>query len=266
MPTLGSGDSVALIIPRMRREPHGRLLGLATAIVLAACEAPTVVPAQNLDATGILFVAPGEEVQARPPNEASAKAFSDAWTFAESFGDDIGYPWIDPPTGQLVLSAATPRGRDRLEELTLGVPFGIREVVHGATFLREIQDAATFLNGEGVPGAGLIYMTMPDHRDNRALIAISAMSRPLLDALAQRFPPSAIAIRIEPMGGAGPGLIDPTPGAISLRTADSAAPPSGCPGEPIEGTLSADPEAGLGLIDAAGAATAAIVWPFGWSA
>jgi hypothetical protein len=35
-----------------------------------------------------------------------------------------------------------------------------------------------------VAGADLIYMTAPDHRDNRTLIVISAMSQPLLEYLA----------------------------------------------------------------------------------
>ena len=233
-------------------------------LVVAACETPTVVPTQHLDTTGILLVAPGEVVQARPPSEEHAQAFSDAWMLAES-SDDLGYPWIDPPTGQLVLSAATPRGRERLEELTIGVPFAIREVKHGAKQLREIQDAATFLRAEGVPGAELVYGVSPDHRDNRTLIFISAMSRPLLDALAQRFPPTALAITVEAIGAAGFGPVKPTPGPIALRTADSAAP-SLCPGERIEGTLTAHDETGLGLFDASGIVVAAIVWPQGWSA
>ena len=222
------------------------------------------MPTQLLDTTGILLVAPGEVVQARPPSEEHAQAFSDAWSLAES-SDDLGYPWIDPATGQLILSAATARARERLEALTLGVPFGIRDVKHGAKQLQQIQDAATFLRTEGVPGAELIYGVSPDHRDNRTLIFISAMSRPLLDALAQRFPPTALAITVEAMGDAGFGPIKPTPGPIALRTADGAAP-SACPGERIDGTLTANDETGLGLLDETGTETAAIVWPQGWSA
>ena len=189
-----------------RRGPLALALALGLTLLVGGCDSPQIVPpSQNLDSTGILFVASDEQVQARPPDEAHAQAFSDAWLLAEQLGDDLGYPWIDPATGQLILSAATAQGRDRLEDLAIGVPFGIREVRHGAKELRAIQDAATRLRAEGVPGAELIYGTSPDHRDNRTLIFISEVSRPLLDALAQRFPPTAIAITIEPMGNAGFG-------------------------------------------------------------
>ena len=177
--------------------------------VLAACDSPAAVPSQNFDATGILLVGVGEEVQARPPNEAMGTAFSSALMFAEANGKDVGYPWIDPSTGELVLSAATPRGRDLLSAQQTATPHRIRDVAHGATELREIQDAATFLRSQGVPGADLIYMTGPDQRDNRALIVISAMSRPLLEALVARFPPDALAIQVAPLGASFIGSSQP---------------------------------------------------------
>ena len=36
---------------------------------------------------------------------------SNALVLAENHGDDLGYPWFDATTGQLVLSVVTPRGR-----------------------------------------------------------------------------------------------------------------------------------------------------------
>jgi hypothetical protein len=47
-----------------------------------------------------------------------------------------------------------------------------------------------------VPDAHLIWTIAPEHRDNRTMIAISEMSRPLLDALAQRSRPT-VAIQVE---------------------------------------------------------------------
>jgi hypothetical protein len=175
-------------------------MGALLALAVAACNAPDASPSSNVDATGILLVGIDEPVQARPPSEDVAVAFSRAMELAEANGDDLGYPWIDPSSGELVLSVVTPRGRALLQAASIPVPHRIRDVAHGATELRRIQDDATFLNAQGVPGADLIYMTVPDHRDNRALIVIRAMSRPLLEYLAGHYPVDALAVAVSPPG------------------------------------------------------------------
>jgi hypothetical protein len=73
--------------------------------------------------------------------------------------------------------------------------------------LERIKDDATRLVEEGLPDADLIFQTTPDHRDNRAMITISEMSQPLLEALARRFSPDALAIQVDPSGR----LRDPRP-------------------------------------------------------
>jgi hypothetical protein len=173
---------------------------ISIALAVAACAAPPATPASDVDATGILLVGVGEQVQARPPGEDFAVAFSRAMELAEANGADLGYPWIDPSSGELVLSAVTPRGRDLIEAANIVVPHRIRDVAHGAGELRQIRDDATTLRARGVPGAELIYATVPDHRDNRALIVISAMSRPLLEYLAGHYPVDALAIQVQPAG------------------------------------------------------------------
>ncbi|MEO8274404.1 MAG: hypothetical protein ABI620_10095 [Chloroflexota bacterium] len=179
--------------------------GLLVVFALSGCAgSPPPPTATNLDSTGILLVGVGEQVQAGPPNEAVAQAYNDARIMAEANGVDLGYPWIDSATGELVLSAATGRGRQLLQAVSIAVPHRIREVAHGYKVLEQIKDDATFLGARGVEGAQLIFMTVPDHRDNRALIVISEMSRPLLDYLAAHYPPDAIAIQVDPMfGGSG---------------------------------------------------------------
>ena len=183
-------------------------VGLILAIALAGCggspSSPVPSAAANVDSTGILLVAPGEQVQGRPPNEAVAQAHSDAMVMAEANGLDLGYPWIDPATGQLVLSAATARGRELIEAAGVDVPHRIRDVEHGFKALEGIKDDVTFLGAQGIVGAELIFMSGQDHRDNRVLIGISEMSRPLLDYLAAHYPPDAIAIQVDPtLGGGG---------------------------------------------------------------
>jgi hypothetical protein len=175
--------------------------GLVSIVLLAlACTGPS----PRLDPTGILLVGVGEQVQARPPNEQVGQAYSDAVRLAEVNGNDIGYPWIDPASGDLILSAATPKGRQLLEAAAITIPHRIRDVAHGASELRRIQDDVTVLGSRGVVGAELLFMTGPDHRDNRVLIGISAMSRPLLEYLAAHYPVDALAVQVsgvQPGGG-----------------------------------------------------------------
>jgi len=60
-------------------------------------------------------------------------------------------------------------------------------------------------------------MTVPDYRDNRALIAMSALSRPLLEYLAEHYPPDALAVQADPtFGGAGSWRVNP--GGADLKT------------------------------------------------
>lgn len=159
-----------------------------------------VAPTSRLDSTGILMVEVGEQTQPSLPTEALAVAFSQAAELASANGDDLGYPWFDAASGELILSAVTAEGRRILETAGITVPYRIRDVEHGAGELERIQDEATRLRAAGVSGAELIYATGPDYRDNRTLIVISAMSRPLLDELAARFAASAIAVRVNPDG------------------------------------------------------------------
>jgi hypothetical protein len=181
----------------------GNLVGLiGLVLAVAACLAPPASPTQNVDATGILLVGVGEQVQAEPPTEVLKVAFSRATELAKANGRDLGYPWFDLSSGELVLSAVTQRGRDLIAAAGITVPHRIRDVKHGAAQLEQIQHAATFLRSEGVPGAELIYATETDHRDNRTLIVISAMSRPLLEILATRYPVDTLAVSVRPLGAA----------------------------------------------------------------
>jgi hypothetical protein len=127
-------------------------------------------------------------------------ALSGALVLAEANGNDLGYPWIDS-SGVLVVSTVTSRGRDLIQAARIAVPFRVRDVTHGAGELRHILDDTTFLGSRGVPGAELVFATVPDYRDNRALIVLSAMSRPLLEYLAAHYPVDALAVQVDPSGG-----------------------------------------------------------------
>jgi hypothetical protein len=180
---------------------NGRRLVAVIVIALAAvaCDGSEASPSANLDSTGILLVPVGEQVQGGPATEAFKVAHSDALVLAEANGNDLGYPWIDT-SGVLVVSAVTQHGRDLIQAARIAVPYRVRDVTHGAGELRKIQDDATFLLTQGVPGAELIYRTVPDYRDNRALIVISSMSRPLLEYLAAHYSIDALAVQVDPSG------------------------------------------------------------------
>jgi len=153
----------------------------------------------SMDPTGILIVGRDYQLQSGSTDEAVATAFGQALGLADDVNpNDLGYPWIDPSTGEVVVSAATAHGRALLESTSFGVPVRIRDVAHSVAELRKIQDDATRLYAQGVTDAVLIYETGPDFRDNRTWITIGRFSRPLLDELARRFPPDAVIVVVDP--------------------------------------------------------------------
>jgi hypothetical protein len=189
------------------------VLALCAVLSLAACTATeaapsattaasvtaTSVPAASLDVTGIPIVGRDYQMQSGSRDETVSAAFDQAFHLAEQGNpNDLGYPWIDPSTGGLVVSAATARGRTVLESTSFGVPVRIRDVAHSYAELQRIQDDATRLNAQGVTDAALIYETGPDFRDDRTWITIARLSRPLLDELARRFPPDALIVVVDP--------------------------------------------------------------------
>ena len=183
-----------LIIPTQAAPAQATPTEASTPVASAVASAGA-----SLDPTGILIVGPDYQLQSGSRDEAVSTAFDQALQLAEQGNpNDLGYPWIDPSTGELVVSAATASGRALLESTAFGVPTRIRDVAHSTTELLKIQDDATRLNAQGVTDALLIYMTGPDYRDNRAWITIGRFSRPLLGELARRFPPDALIVVVDP--------------------------------------------------------------------
>lgn len=186
------------------RRSRRTLVGVLLALTLTGCAGHPQTSSPSANAAGILMVGPGERVQSVPPNEAMATALSTAQQQAEANGKDLGYPWIDPATGELVLSAVTAHGRELIASTAITVPHRVRDVTHGAAELRHIQDDVTLLGSQDFPGAQLIYQSGPDQRDDRVLIVISASSDELVAALAGRYPPDALAVEVQPLPSGGP--------------------------------------------------------------
>lgn len=168
-------------------------------IAAAACSA-SPPPSATVAPAGILIIQLGEQVQAGPPTEELKVVMSNLQVLAENHGDALGYPWFDATTGEIVLSAVTLHGRELIDAAGITARHRIRSVAHGAAELQRIQDDVTTLRSQGVPGAELIYAVVPDWRDNRVMIVISAASQPLLDALAARYPPDTLAVQVNPAG------------------------------------------------------------------
>src|SRR5690242_13592009 len=99
---------------------------LAVALAVSACGGPEGESHAPTGAAAILQVKVDELVQAAPPDEASATAFSNALDLARANPNDVGYPWLDPVTGELVVSAATERGRQLLAAAPTTLPHRIR--------------------------------------------------------------------------------------------------------------------------------------------
>jgi hypothetical protein len=205
-------DEVARAVMR-DAEPQTRPLLVSLAAVVAAV-AVTVVglqlvrpgdgpgagatPTPTAGALAIIVLDPGERVQPADLSEEMGRVVESAWQFAEDHPKDVGYPWVDPATGEIVLSAATDQGQALLEAeaTTLSVPYRFRQVGYSFDDLMEIQHEATLLREKGVPGADLIWATYPDQRDNRTVIRITHMDEKLLAELAARYGGDAIAIEV----------------------------------------------------------------------
>jgi len=178
-----------------------------------------------VDTAGIALVSSLQS--AKPETEAQAQALSDALDFAESHPDDVGYPWIDPSSKDLVLSTASAAGVDLVDQFAddLKVPHSVRHVSFSFGKLETTKHEVTTLMSAGIPGADLIYMAGPDAETNRVVIVVSAPNEPLFKALADRFGTEAVEVRIDAsMRGAQPTFdrqhdISPFWGGASIQSA-----------------------------------------------
>jgi hypothetical protein len=136
-------------------------------------------------------------------SDTQNQAFSDAWVFAMDHPDDVGYPWIDPTTNEVVLSYASAAGLEVLKQWSTGVPVAtsLRSVKFSVGRLETIKHEAISLRLNDVPGAENIVMTAPDEKANRVVITVSAASLQLFSNLADRYGTEAIAVRLDPSFG-----------------------------------------------------------------
>jgi hypothetical protein len=183
----------------------GCQIGPPTAAPASATPAPSS-PVANATHGGVpaehagLMIIGDEQIQSRPSGEAQAQALSDAGDLYRAHPDAFGYPWIDPGTGELLISVTGDEGQALAgaHRWPAGVAWRIRPVDHSVAELETIQEAVTHLLSEGMPDADAIYQATPDHRDNRILISVTALSDALANALVARFGRDTIAVQITP--------------------------------------------------------------------
>ena len=192
-------------------------VSLIVATVGVGWSAPAGGPLLHLSGLTVLGSTRMSQV---PPSRALAQAWSDAQLLAQNSAD-LGYPWADSTTGQLVIGTTTPAGDALVQRWIAGgaqfhsqktidlprplIPVRTRSVEFSNRALETIKNDAIRLVQMGVPDADLIYKTEPDWENNRILITLSRQSDALLAALAGKYGTQAIAVRIEPRAPSMPG-------------------------------------------------------------
>jgi hypothetical protein len=142
-----------------------------------------------------------EVMQARPVDEKQAMAFNFALQFAMDHPDDFGYPWIDPASGVIEISSASPEGTRLAPSiaLTLGdAPSRTRQVEFSYAELGKIADEITHIRGSGLDGEEVLFKTEPDEQNNRLIVTIDKMHDGLMKELASRYGTTAVAVRVDP--------------------------------------------------------------------
>jgi hypothetical protein len=179
-------------------------LGVPAAPAAAVSTTPSADASQSM-ANGRSWNTHGIEVvrrlvQARPNSERQAQDLSDAQVFAQQHPDDVGYPWIDPRSDRLELSAASARGTSLLDRgrSAYSGATRIREVKYSYGDLEAIIDDIVTLSPQGVPDADVIAGVSQDHQRNRLVLWLSRPSERLLRELAKRHGTEAISVIVDP--------------------------------------------------------------------
>lgn len=164
-------------------------------------------PLVERNANAIEVVGP-ELTQVHPADETQASIFSAALQLMMDHPHDFGYPWLDPITGTLEVSAATGEAprlvRESLAPLLSDTPNSLRNVTHSYADLERISDGIVELSRPGASGAGLVWEIAPDHLHNRLIVSVTEMNGKLLEQFATRFG-TAVAVRVAERPETHPG-------------------------------------------------------------
>ncbi|MDP9276240.1 MAG: hypothetical protein M3O99_11685 [Chloroflexota bacterium] len=110
-----------------------------------------------------LALAPGRGPCHASIDDRLGLAYDRAYRFAEAHADDLGYPWDDRGNLTLVVSAATPHGRELAEQwsgLGWDVPVRIRTVTRSLAELEQIKNDLIEIARMHLPGSEYVRLTM----------------------------------------------------------------------------------------------------------
>lgn len=156
-------------------------LSLVTVVALAS---PAMA---GPDETRVKIV-PVDTGRPEPLPDATAKALYDAAKLAEENPHDLGHPWVDPASGEVVIPTVTEKGKG-LAARKGGVT--VTQVTRSAAALEKIKDAA-------IDETGDIRKTRVDAKDNRVVVTVTQSSDGLLRGLARRFGAESVVVEVDP--------------------------------------------------------------------
>jgi hypothetical protein len=136
--------------------------------------------------------------QVVPRSEEQAQAWSDAMDFARDHGADVGYPWLDPDSGELIVTAVTAAGRELLSSSRSSATITVRDGRHSVAELDRVQNDITQLRSLGAPDADEIYMTSPDHRNGRVVVSVWRLTDRLAAYLDDRYGSDVVEVMVNP--------------------------------------------------------------------
>ncbi len=165
-----------------------------------------------VDSLGLEVVGKGA-VQVRAGSELGHSALETVYALALQNRDDFGYPWLDEASQSIRVAPITDRGRALAELSRSAIPEAFDVMIQKADVsiaqLDNTADAITKLYETGLPDAARIWMTEPDHRNNRIIVSIDEPTPALLKELVAQFGVERIAIRVEaPPKSSGPSSRD----------------------------------------------------------
>lgn len=168
-------------------------LPVAAFVPASPASAEPLPPGMSVnDLAGIALLPARPDVPAPLPAKTAATLDS-ATKLAAAHPRDLGYPWVDRTTGEVVTATTTDTGD------TLAVRGSRRRHVrYGYARLEKIKYDVTFLTEKTAPDSSSIVATVPDPQHDRIVIWANHLTPRLMRSLADRYGTRAIAVRYVP--------------------------------------------------------------------
>ncbi|HLL69755.1 MAG TPA: hypothetical protein VK453_29175 [Micromonosporaceae bacterium] len=179
------------------------VLGVSLVLVAGLASAAQADPPETRHRSGIVIVPSTDPPVGEPISDALGQLLHEAADAVEARPEDLAYPWYDRASNAVVVDTVNDQG-DMLAAGLVGARGGLgavtrnRRVPHSWAKLQSIKDEAIALTATDVPDGDAIFMTEPDPEHNRVVIYTTRMSDEFLDALAERYGTSAVAVRHMP--------------------------------------------------------------------